>query len=361
MFYNFIYPYADQISFFNVFQYLTVRSGAALATSFFLSLFFFPWVIRKLKVLQAGQKTVRDDHPEGTTSSKQGTPSMGGVMIVATLLISTIFWTDLTNPYVWLLISTVLGFATIGFVDDILSMRGIKKGIPGKLRLLLETIIVASVAYAVTQIGTENTTSLYFPFFKDIVLEMGVFGFVMFSVLVVVGSANAVNLTDGLDGLVSVPAAVTAGSFALIAYIVGRVDFTDYLHIPYVAGAGEVAVFCSALAGSMLGFLWYNAPPARVFMGDTGSLAIGAALGTSAIILKQEFLLAIIGGLFVLETVSVIVQVVSFKLTGKRVFRMAPIHHHFEHKGWAEPTIVVRFWIISIILALVGLATLKIR
>ncbi|MFT7144001.1 MAG: phospho-N-acetylmuramoyl-pentapeptide-transferase [Alphaproteobacteria bacterium] len=361
MFYNVIYPFADQFTFLNVFQYLTVRSGAALATSFFLSLVFFPWAIRKLRVLQAGQKTVRDDHPEGTTSSKQGTPSMGGLMIVATLLISTLFWTDLSNPYVWLLVSTVLGFATIGFVDDILSLRGHKKGIPGKLRLLLETIIVGAVAYAVTYIGAENATSLYVPFFKDVVFEMSLFGFIFFSVLVVVGSANAVNLTDGLDGLVSVPAAVTAASFALVAYIVGRVDFTDYLHIPYVAGAGEVAVFCSALTGSMLGFLWYNAPPARIFMGDTGSLAIGASLGTSAIILKQEFLLAIIGGLFVLETVSVIVQVVSFKLTGKRVFRMAPIHHHFEHKGWPESTIVVRFWIISIILALVGLATLKIR
>lgn len=361
MFYNFIYPYADQLGFLNIFQYLTVRSGAALATSFFLSIVFFPWAIRKLKVLQVGQKTVRDDHPGSTTSSKQGTPSMGGMMIVATLLLSTVFWTDLKNPYVWLLISTVLGFFAIGFVDDVLSLRGNKKGIPGKLRLLIETIIVGAVSFAVTQIGAENATNLYVPFFKNFVMDLGIFGFMAFSVFVVVGSANAVNLTDGLDGLVSVPAAVVAGSFALLAYIVGRADFTEYLHIPYVEGAGEVAVFCSALAGSMLGFLWYNAPPARVFMGDTGSLAVGAALGTSAIILKQEFLLAIIGGLFVLETVSVIVQVMSFKLTGKRVFRMAPIHHHFEHKGWPEPTIVVRFWIISIILALVGLATLKIR
>ena len=361
MFYNFIYPYANELSFLNVFQYLTVRSGAALATSFFLSLFIFPVVIKKLRALQSGRKTVRDDHPEGSVSSKQGTPSMGGLVIVGTLLISTLFWTDLTNPYVWLLVSTVFGFASIGFIDDVLSMRGHKKGMPSKLRLLLEMSIVAVVAYIVTTLGSENTTNIYIPFFKDVVFEMSLFAFVMFSVLVVVGSANAVNLTDGLDGLVSVPAAVTAGSFALVAYIVGRVDFTEYLHIPYVAGAGEVAVFCSALTGSMLGFLWFNAPPARIFMGDTGSLAIGAALGTSAVILKQEFLLAIIGGLFVLETVSVIVQVISFKLTGKRVFRMAPIHHHFEHKGWPEPTIVVRFWIISIILALIGLATLKIR
>lgn len=361
MFYNFIYPFADQIGFFNIFQYLTVRSGAALVTSFFLSVFLFPWFIRKLKALQAGKKTVRDDHPESRSSSKQGTPSMGGLMIVATLLASTLFWTDLTNPYVWLLISTVLGFASIGFVDDLLSLRGNKRGIPGKLRLLLETIIVVAVSYAVVAIGHDNATELHIPFFKDVIFDLGLFGFIFFATLVVVGSANAVNLTDGLDGLVSVPAAVVAGSFAAVAYIVGRVDFTDYLHIPYVAGAGEVAVFCSALAGSMLGFLWYNAPPARVFMGDTGSLAVGASLGTSAIILKQEFLLAMIGGLFVLETVSVIVQVLSFKLTGKRVFRMAPIHHHFEHKGWPESTIVVRFWIISIMLALIGLATLKIR
>jgi phospho-N-acetylmuramoyl-pentapeptide-transferase len=361
MFYNFIYPLADQFSVLNIFQYLTVRSGAALTTSFFLSLFLFPWFIRKLKVLQVGKKTVRDDHPEGTAASKQGTPSMGGVMIVATLLTSTLFWTDLTNPYVWLLVTTVLGFASIGFVDDLLSLRGHKKGIPGKLRLLLETLIVIAVSYAVLVVGNENTSNLYIPFFKDVIFDLGLFGFIFFSTLVVVGSANAVNLTDGLDGLVSVPAAVVAGSFAIVAYIVGRVDFTNYLHIPYVEGAGEIAVFCSALAGSMLGFLWYNAPPARIFMGDTGSLAVGSALGTSAIILKQEFLLAIIGGLFVLETVSVIVQVVSFKLTGKRVFRMAPIHHHFEHKGWPESTIVVRFWIISIMLALIGLATLKIR
>lgn len=361
MFYNFIYPYADAWSFLNVFQYLTVRSGAALATSFFLSVFLFPWFIEKLKTVQVGRKTVRDDHPEGTTSSKQGTPSMGGMMIVATLIGSTLLWGNLASPYVWLLISTVLGFSAIGFVDDLLSLKGVKRGIPGKLRLLLEALIVIAVSVAILNIGSDDTTNLYLPFFKDIAFDLGVFGFVMFSTLVVVGSANAVNITDGLDGLVSVPAAVVAGSFALLAYIVGRTDFTSYLHIPYVAGAGEVAVFCSALAGSMLGFLWYNAPPARIFMGDTGSLAVGSALGTSAIILKQEVLLAIIGGLFVIETFSVIIQVLSFKLTGKRVFRMAPIHHHFEHKGWPESTIVVRFWIISIILALIGLATLKLR
>lgn len=362
MFYNLLYPFADSINFFNLFQYITIRAGGALCTSFMLCIMFGPWLIRKLKEKQYGAVTVSKDHPEGSVNTKAGTPSMGGLMIIGSLLFSALLWVDLTHPFIWMLASVTLVFGGLGFVDDYLSMtRGARKGLSGKLRLLIESLAIAGVVAGLIYIGREGTTNLYIPFLKDVVFDLGVVGFTLFAILVVVGSANAVNLTDGLDGLVSVPAAVVALAFAGVAYIVGRVDFTEYLHIAYVPGAGEIAVFCSALAGSMLGFLWFNAPPARIFMGDTGSLAVGGILGTVAVMLKQEFLLAIIGGIFVLETVSVIVQVASFKLTGKRVFRMAPLHHHFEHKGWPESTIVVRFWIISIILALIGLATLKIR
>ena len=362
MLYNLLYPFAENVSFFNLFQYITVRAGGALGTSFLLCLVFGPWIIRKLKAAQYGQVTVRTDHPEGSVKSKAGTPSMGGLMIIGSLLISALFWTDMTHPFVWMLFGVTVVFGGIGFADDYLTMtRGSKKGLSGKFRLFVESLVVISVVAGLIYIGREGTTNVYLPFFKDVVLDLGAVGFTIFAIFVIVGSANAVNITDGLDGLVSVPAAVVALAFAGLAYIVGRADFTEYLHIAYVPGAGEIAVFCSALAGAMLGFLWFNAPPARVFMGDTGSLAVGGILGTVAVMLKQEFLLAIIGGIFVLEIVSVIVQVTSFKLTGKRVFRMAPLHHHFEHKGWPESTIVVRFWIISIILALIGLATLKIR
>lgn len=362
MFYNLLYPLSDSIGFFNLFQYITVRAGGALSTSFLLCILFGPWLINMLKQKQYGSVTVSKDHPEGSVSSKAGTPSMGGLMIIGSLLLSSLLWTDVSHPFVWMLMMVTIVFGGIGFIDDYLSMtRGARKGLSGRLRLFIEAMAVTAVVAGLIYIGRDGTTNVYLPFLKDVVFDLGVAGFTIFAILVVVGSANAVNLTDGLDGLVSVPAAVVALAFAGVAYIVGRVDFTEYLHIAYVPGAGEIAVFCSALAGSMLGFLWFNAPPARVFMGDTGSLAVGGVLGTVAIMLKQEFLLAIIGGIFVLETVSVIVQVTSFKLTGKRVFRMAPLHHHFEHKGWPESTIVVRFWIISIILALIGLATLKIR
>lgn len=362
MFYQFLFPLAEHISFFNLFQYITVRAGGALGTSFLLTLILGSWVIEKLRIKQYGGTTVSKDHPGASATIKAGTPSMGGVMIIGSLLISALLWTDISHPFIWMLVFSTLVFGGIGFADDYLSItRGARKGLSGKLRLLIEAVAVTIIVGGLVYMGREGITHVYLPFFKDVVFDLGVVGFTLFAIFVVVGSANAVNLTDGLDGLVSVPAAVVAFAFAALAYIVGRVDFTDYLHITYVPGASEIAVFCSALAGSMLGFLWFNAPPARVFMGDTGSLAVGGVLGTVAILLKQEFLLAIIGGIFVLETVSVIVQVASFKLTGKRVFRMAPLHHHFEHKGWPESTIVVRFWIISIILALVGLATLKIR
>lgn len=362
MFYYFLYPLADQFSLFNIFQYITVRAGGALATSFFLTLLIGPMVIKKFRIMQANAKTVRTDHPDGSVSSKAGTPSMGGVMILATLVFSALLWTDLTNVYIWLLLAVTVGFGALGLVDDYCTMtKKWKNGVPGRVRLFVQTSISAVIAYFFVKYTGEGATDVYIPFFKDVVFNLSLIGFVIFACFVIVGSANSVNLTDGLDGLVSVPAAVAAASFALLAYLVGRVDYTEYLHIPHVAGASEIAVYCSALAGSMLGFLWYNAPPARIFMGDTGSLPVGGVLGATAVILKQEVLLAIIGGIFVLETVSVIVQVASFKLTGKRVFRMAPLHHHFEHKGWPEPTIVVRFWIIAIMLAIVGLATLKLR
>ena len=362
MFYNFLYPLADQFSLFNLFQYVTVRCGGALGTSFLLTLLIGPFMIAKFRVWQSQSQTVRTDHPEHSVSSKAGTPTMGGVMVMGTLLLSMLLWSNLFNPYVWILIGVTASFFAIGFADDILTMRSKnKKGLSGKLRLFVETVTCVIALYACVKIGGPGSTDVYMPFFKDAVLHLGLISFIVFGVLVIVGSANAVNLTDGLDGLVSVPVVVTAGSFAAVAYIVGRADFTEYLNIAHVPGASDVAVFCSALAGSVLGFLWFNAPPARIFMGDTGSLPIGASLGIVSVILKQEFMLLIIGGIFVLETVSVIVQVASFKLTGKRVFRMAPLHHHFEHKGWPESTIVVRFWIISIILAIIGLATLKLR
>ena len=363
MLYNFLYPLADQIGFFNLFKYITVRSGGALGTAFFITLFAGPWIIQKFRIMQAQVQTVKQiAHPGQTLSSKAGTPSMGGVMIIGSLVISSLLWADITNTYIWLLLSIVITFGLIGFVDDYLSMAKIwNNGVPGRIRLAIQTIVSAFIVYTIVKLGGPQATDVYVPFFKDVVFELSLVAFIIFGVFVIVGSANAVNLTDGLDGLVSVPAVVVAGAFAGVSYIVGRADFTEYLNITYVAGASEVTVFCSALVGSVLGFLWYNAPPARIFMGDTGALPIGAALGAVSVILKQEFLLAIIGGLFVLETVSVIVQVTSFKLTGKRIFKMAPLHHHFEHKGWAESTIVVRFWIIAILLAMVGLATLKLR
>lgn len=362
MFYHFLYPLADQISFFNIFQYITVRSGGALMTSFFLCLLVGPKMIRTFRVWQSGSKTVRTDHPEGSVNSKAGTPSMGGLMILSTLLFSAFLWCDLSNVYIWLLMMVTIGFGALGFLDDYCTMRKKwKNGVPGRVRLLVQTSLSLIVAYVFIHFMGEGATNFYVPFFKDFVMTLPVAVFLLFACFVIVGSANSVNLTDGLDGLVSVPAAVAAGSFALLAYLVGRVDYTEYLHITYVPGASEIAVYLSALTGALLGFLWFNAPPARIFMGDTGSLPVGGILGATAVLLKQEVLLGIIGGIFVLETLSVIIQVTSFKLTGKRVFRMAPIHHHFEHKGWPEPTIVVRFWIIAIMLALVGLATLKIR
>ncbi len=354
--------YADQFGPFNLFRYLTFRTGGAVLTALLVSFVLGPVVIGWLKSRQANGQPIRDDGPERHLIVKQGTPTMGGFLILLGLAFGTLLWADLGNDYVWATLVVTVGFGAIGFADDYLKVsRYSHRGLSGTLKLLLQ-IAVASVAALWIVYVTQDPlgTALAVPFFKDVLIDLGWF-FVPFAVLVMVGASNAVNLTDGLDGLAIVPVIIAASTFAFITYIVGNAVFSDYLQLHAVPGAGELAVFCGALVGSGLGFLWFNAPPAMVFMGDTGSLAMGGALGAVGVVTKHELVLAIVGGLFVLETVSVIIQVASFRLTGRRVFRMAPLHHHFEQKGWAEPTIVIRFWIIAFVLALVGLATLKLR
>jgi len=362
MLFNLLVPFSDDISVFNLFRYLTFRSGGAAMTALLLSFALGPRIIAWLKRVQGEGQPIRDDGPESHIVTKAGTPTMGGVLILLALVVSTILWADLGNGYVWVVLFVTLGFGLVGFGDDYLKLtRRSHRGLPGRLRLAAEFAIAGGAGMAVVWLtASPSDTSLALPFVKDLLLPLGLM-FVPFAMLVMVGSSNAVNLTDGLDGLAIVPVMIAAACFALIAYLAGNAVFANYLQIHFVPGAGELAVLCGALVGASLGFLWFNAPPAMVFMGDTGSLSVGAALGAISVVTKHELVLAIIGGLFVLETVSVIVQVVSFKLTGKRVFRMAPLHHHFEKKGWAEPTIVIRFWIIAMILALVGLSTLKIR
>jgi phospho-N-acetylmuramoyl-pentapeptide-transferase len=318
-------------------------------------------MIKWLRCKQGEGQPIRDDGPE-THLLKKGTPTMGGLMILIALSISTILWADMSNQYIWAVLFVSIAFGFIGFLDDFLKIRrGSSSGLSSGLKLLIQVLFGFAVTYIIVGLfepGMKNNLSI--PFFKDFIIDLGWF-FLPFSVLVIVGASNAVNLTDGLDGLAIVPVMIAGGCFALIAYLVGNTVFSNYLQIHHVIGAGELSIFCGALIGSGLGFLWFNAPPAMVFMGDTGSLSLGGALGTISIITKHELVLVIIGGLFVLETASVIVQVASFKLTGKRVFKMAPLHHHFEKKGWAEPTVVIRFWIIAFILALIGLSTLKLR
>ncbi len=355
-------PLADQFSALNVFRYITFRTGGAVMTALLMSFLFGPVIIRLLKERQTGGQPIREDGPETHLLTKKGTPTMGGVLILLALTSATVLWMDLSNPYVWSALCVTIGYGLIGFMDDYLkvSQRN-SKGLSGKLKLVLQLAIAGVAAFWIlSHLPDGLTTTLAIPFFKTLLIDLG-WMFVLFAVVVMVGSSNAVNLTDGLDGLAIVPVMIAAGVFTLIAYLVGNSVFSSYLQLHYVPGSGELAVFCGALVGSGLGFLWFNAPPARIFMGDTGSLALGGALGAVSVITKHELVLAIVGGLFVLETVSVIVQVASFKLTGKRVFRMAPLHHHFEQKGWAESTIVIRFWIIASILALAGLATLKLR
>jgi phospho-N-acetylmuramoyl-pentapeptide-transferase len=361
MLYNLLFPLADVISPFNLFRYLTFRTGGAVLTALVISFVFFPRLIAWLKHKQGEGQPIRADGPE-THFKKKGTPTMGGLMIMIAMSVSTLLWMDLTNAYTWIVLFVTIGYGLIGFGDDYQKLtRRNTKGLSGRFRLTAEIAIALIAALGVTLVATPPlATGLAVPFFKDVIIQLGWF-FLPMAAFVIVGASNSVNLTDGLDGLAIVPTMIAAGCFGLIAYLSGNINFANYLQIHHVPGSGELAVFCGALVGAGLGFLWFNAPPAMVFMGDTGSLSLGGALGTIAVITKHEIVLAIIGGLFVLETVSVIVQVTSFKLTGKRVFRMAPLHHHFEKKGWAEPTVVIRFWIIASILALVGLSTLKLR
>src|SRR6201988_3775701 len=345
----------------NVFRYIPFRTAGPVATGALFVFLFGPWIIDHLRIRQGKGQPIRADGPQSHLS-KKGTPTMGGLMILSGLVVSTVLWANPLNPYVWIVLAVTLGFGFVGFYDDYLKVtKQSHSGFAGKLRLLIEGIIALAACYLLVRLGRDvSSTSLAIPFLKDVVLQLGGF-FVIFGAFVMVGADNAVNLTDGLDGLAIVPVMIAAASFGMIAYLTGNAVFSDYLQINYVAGTGELAVLCGALLGAGLGFLWFNAPPASIFMGDTGSLALGGMLGATAVAVKHEIALAVIGGLFVLEAVSVIVQVVSFKMTGKRVFRMAPLHHHFEQKGWTEPQIVIRFWIISVMLALAGLSTLKLR
>ncbi len=352
---------SDGGDFWNLFRYITFRAGGAFLTALIFGFLFGRPLINVLRKRQGKGQPIRDDGPEGH-QAKVGTPTMGGLLIVGALLTSTLLWARLDNGFVWIVLFVTIAFAAIGFADDYAKVaRQSSKGVSGRVRLVLGLVIAGLAAYAATTLHPEALKyQLAFPVFKELLANLGWF-FIPFAILVIVGSANAVNLTDGLDGLAIMPVMIAAMTLGIIAYAVGRVDFTEYLDVHYVAGTGEILIFCAGLFGGGLGFLWYNAPPAAVFMGDTGSLALGGALGAISVATKHELVLAIVGGIFVVEALSVIIQVLYFKSTGKRVFLMAPIHHHYEKKGWAEPQIVIRFWIISLILAMIGLATLKVR
>lgn len=354
--------YINYFSFLNLFTYITFRTGGAILTALFFSLIFGNTIISFLSSLQPLGQPIRTDGPERHIIEKSGTPTMGGVLILSSILISVFIWSDLTNVFIWITLFATFSFGIIGITDDYKKIRLSKSdGLKASTRIVLQTLCSFIIVYLIYFFLPNHLNStLSFPFFKNLILDLGLF-FFPFGIFLIVGSANAVNITDGLDGLAIVPVLIVSLSFAFISYICGNLIFSNYLQINYIAGCGELSVMCGALIGAALGFLWFNAPPAKVFMGDTGSLSMGGTLGTLALITKHEIVLAIIGGLFVLETLSVIIQVISYKLTGKRIFKMAPLHHHFEKKGWAESTIVIRFWIITIVLALIGLATLKIR
>src|SRR6266699_4502292 len=349
-------------TFLNVFRYITFRTGGSMVSGALFVFLFGPWIIDHLRLRQGKGQPIRRDGPQPHPVTKIGTPTMGGLMILSGLVVSTLLWANTLNPYVWIVLAVTLGFGFVGFYDDYLKVtKQSHSGFAGRIRLAVEAVIALVACYALVRLGRDvSSTSLAIPFFKELVFNFGWF-FVIFGAFVIVGAGNAVNLTDGLDGLAIVPVMIAAASFGLIAYLVGNAVFSDYLQINYVAGTGELAVLCGAVLGAGLGFLWFNAPPASIFMGDTGSLALGGMIGTIAVATKHEIVLAVIGGLFVLEAVSVIVQVIYYKLTGKRVFLMAPIHHHFEKLGWTEPQIVIRFWIVSVVLALAGMSTLKLR
>ncbi len=362
MLYNLLVPLSELFILANLFRYLTFRAGAACITALVLSLMFGPALIRTLRAIQRQGQPIRPDGPERHLIEKKGTPTMGGVLILASLTVSTLLWANLSNGFVWVVLLLTLSYGGIGFIDDYIKLsKANYKGLSSRGKLILQAAFGLAAAIAIMMLTRGPlATGLTVPVFKDILIPLGL-AFPLVGMLVMTGFSNAVNLTDGLDGLAIVPTIIAAGVFALIAYLVGNRVFADYLQLNFVPGVGELAIFCSALIGAGLGFLWFNAPPAAVFMGDTGSLALGGALGAVAVAVKHEIVLGIVGGLFVLETVSVIIQVVWYKRTRRRVFLMAPLHHHFEKKGWSEPTIVIRFWIIAMILALVGLATLKIR
>lgn len=348
------------VSGFAVVQYLTMRAILGVMTALVLSLWLGPWMIRRLNSLQIGQ-AVREDGPESHLS-KSGTPTMGGTLILASIFISALLWSDLSNRYVWVVLAVTAVFGAVGWVDDYRKVvENNSRGLPARWKYFWQSVGGLGAAYFLYSTAVSPVeTQLIFPFFKDVALELGVF-YIVLTYFVVVGSSNAVNLTDGLDGLAIMPTVMVGGALGLIAYLSGNANFAEYLNIPYVEGAGELVVFCAALGGAGLGFLWFNTYPAQVFMGDVGALALGAALGIIAVIVRHEIVFFIMGGVFVMETVSVILQVGSYKLTGRRIFRMAPLHHHFELKGWPEPRVIVRFWIITVMLVMFGLATLKLR
>ena len=361
MLYSFLISLIDNFSALNVFRYLTFRTGLSVMSSMMIVFLIGGTFIRFIESHKI-TGPIREDGPIDHIVKKVGTPTMGGLLILIGILFGTLLWADLSNSYVWVLLVVATSFGLLGAVDDYLKIKhNNSRGISSRMKIIFQIILSLVAVLLLIKFGDhEHLEKLYLPFFKNVTIHLGLF-FVPFALFIIVGSSNAVNLTDGLDGLATVPVMLVALSFTLICYVVGNTVFSEYLQIPYIANVGETSIFCGSIVGSCLGFLWFNAPPAKIFMGDTGSLSLGGSLGAVSIISKHEIVLAIVGGLFVLETVSVIIQVVSFKLTGKRVFRMAPLHHHFEKKGWAESTVVIRFWIISIILALIGLATLKLR
>jgi phospho-N-acetylmuramoyl-pentapeptide-transferase len=361
MLYNLLAPFSEHFILFNLFRYLTFRTGGAIMTALLICFVIGPGMIRWLKSKQGGASNIRK-YLEEAHAKKSGTPTMGGLMILISVTVTTLLWANLANPFVWYALLVLVGYGMIGFGDDYLKLtKKNSKGLSGKLKLVAQFGIAGVATLGMMHsLPPSIATGVAIPFLKDFFVPLGIL-FVPWALTVMVGASNAVNITDGLDGLAIVPVAIVAACFGLIAYLTGHYSFANYLQIPHVPGTGELAVICGALVGAAMGFLWFNAPPAMVFMGDTGSLSMGGVLGAIAVMTKHELVLAIIGGLFVLETLSVIIQVASFKLTGKRVFAMAPLHHHFEKKGWSESTIVIRFWIIAMILALIGLATLKLR
>jgi len=362
MLHEYLYPFSDAFQIFNVFKYISFRTGGAILTALIISFILGPFLINLLRTFQKEGQPIRTDGPADHILKKKGTPTMGGILILFASVGSTILWMQLDNQYVWSALLVMIGFGSIGIADDWIKIsRNSSSGLNGKIKLLSQVLIAFPAIMTIVQASpAELQQGLSIPFFKDVFINLGAL-FIPFAIFVVVGTSNSVNLTDGLDGLAIVPVMIAAGCFALIAYLVGNINFSSYLQLNYVPGVGEIAILLGALFGAGLGFLWFNAPPAEIFMGDTGSLALGGALGVSSVATRHELVLAIIGGLFVVETISVIMQVAIFKCTGKRVFLMAPLHHHFEKRGWEESTIVIRFWIIAVILAIIGLSSLKLR